>query len=98
MPTTCALKLNILTVTALKATYRPGQPSVKKHVKARSPDPHHTSRSSAKSSSHRHVFKRDGEDEVWKGQGRHDTELTDAFLAESKSTFARLEKEAQVST
>ncbi|KAL5460406.1 hypothetical protein EMCRGX_G033852 [Ephydatia muelleri] len=86
---------------ALKATYRPaGQPVVKKRTKARFPDPHHTPRSPlnlAGSSGHCHVSRHDGDNDVWKleGKGGHEIELTDAFLAESKSTFARLEKEAQ---
>ena len=89
----------ICTVTALKATYRPAeQPLVKKRTKARFPDPHHTPRSPlnlARSSGH--VSRHDGDNDVWKLQGK-EIELTDAFLAESKSTFARLEKEAQVVT
>ena len=94
----------ICTVTALKATYRPaGQPLVKKRTKARFPDPHHTPRSPlnlARSSGHCHISRHDGDNDVWKleGKGGHEIELTDAFLAESKSTFARLEKEAQVVT
>ena len=92
----------ICTVTALKSTYRPaGLPLVKKHTKARFPDPHHTSSSPlnlTKSSGHHHTSKSDGDNDRWKSQGKggHEIELTDAFLVESKSTFARLEKEAQV--
>ena len=82
--------------TALKAAYKPttGQPAVKKQVKARSPDPLR----SAKKDGARRVLKLGGGDEMWKlqNQGGHELELTDAFLVESKSTFARLEKEAQV--